>query len=39
MPKKPSRRLQELKKKVEERPYEPIEALKLLKETATAKFS
>ncbi|AOY82170.1 50S ribosomal protein L1 [Moorena producens JHB] len=38
MPKKPSRRLQELKKKVEERPYEPIEALKLLKETATAKF-
>ncbi|NEN97707.1 MAG: 50S ribosomal protein L1 [Moorea sp. SIO3I7] len=39
MPKKPSRRLQELKKKVEERPYEPIEALKLLKETATAKFT
>ncbi|MEQ8755035.1 MAG: 50S ribosomal protein L1 [Coleofasciculus sp. G1-WW12-02] len=38
MPKKLSRRLQELQGKVEERPYEPIEALKLLKETATAKF-
>lgn len=38
MPKKISKRLQELKKKVEERPYEPLEALKLLKETATAKF-
>ncbi|MEQ9548697.1 MAG: 50S ribosomal protein L1 [Coleofasciculus sp. G3-WIS-01] len=38
MPKKLSRRLQELLGKVEERPYEPIEALKLLKETATAKF-
>ena len=37
--KKLSRRLQELKKKVEERPYEPLEALALLKETATAKFS
>ncbi|MGB3495017.1 MAG: 50S ribosomal protein L1 [Elainellaceae cyanobacterium] len=36
---KVSRRMQELVKKVEERPYEPIEALKLLKETATAKFS
>ena len=36
--KKLSRRLQELKKKVEERPYEPLEALTLLKETATAKF-
>ncbi|AFY85249.1 50S ribosomal protein L1 [Oscillatoria acuminata] len=38
MPKKISRRLQELVKKVEERPYEPLEALNLLKETATAKF-
>ncbi|MFP4103032.1 50S ribosomal protein L1 [Coleofasciculus sp.] len=38
MPKKLSRRLQELQSKVEERPYEPTEALKLLKETATAKF-
>ncbi len=38
MPKKISRRLQELTKKVEERPYQPLEALNLLKETATAKF-
>ncbi len=38
MVKKLSRRLQELQKKVEERPYEPLEALNLLKETATAKF-
>lgn len=38
MPKKISRRLQELNKKVEERPYQPLEALDLLKETATAKF-
>ncbi|MEB3343732.1 50S ribosomal protein L1 [Okeania sp.] len=38
MPKKVSRRLQELRKKVEERTYEPQEALQLLKETATAKF-
>ena len=38
MPKKISRRLQELRKKVEERPYEPEGALALLKETATAKF-
>ena len=38
MTKKVSRRLQELRKKVEERPYEPLEALNLLKETATAKF-
>jgi large subunit ribosomal protein L1 len=38
MTKKISRRLQELQKKVEERPYEPLEALSLLKETATAKF-
>ncbi len=36
---KVSRRLQELQKKVEQRPYEPLEALSLLKETATAKFS
>jgi large subunit ribosomal protein L1 len=33
-----SRRSQELQKKVEDRPYEPMEALALLKETATAKF-
>ena len=39
MAKKLSRRLQELQKKVEDRPYEPLEALNLLKETATAKFS
>ena len=39
MQKKVSRRLQELRKKVEERPYEPQEALQLLKETATAKFA
>lgn len=38
MAKKVSRRLQELRTKVEERPYEPLEALNLLKETATAKF-
>jgi Ribosomal protein L1 len=38
MAKKVSRRLQELQKKVEERPYLPLEALQLLKETATAKF-
>ncbi len=38
MVKKKSRRLQELEKKVEQRPYEPVEALALLKETATAKF-
>ncbi|NER34521.1 MAG: 50S ribosomal protein L1 [Oscillatoria sp. SIO1A7] len=38
MARKISKRLQELKKKVEERAYEPTEALKLLKETATAKF-
>lgn len=35
---KVSRRLRELQKKVEERAYEPLEALNLLKETATAKF-
>ena len=39
MTKKVSRRLQELLNKVEDRAYEPIEALSLLKETATAKFS
>ncbi|MFP4007767.1 MAG: 50S ribosomal protein L1 [Spirulinaceae cyanobacterium] len=39
MAKKISRRLQDAMAKVEERPYEPIEALKLLKETATAKFN
>ncbi|UBF29490.1 50S ribosomal protein L1 [Kovacikia minuta CCNUW1] len=38
MMKKRSRRLQELQKKVEDRPYEPLEALTLLKEMATAKF-
>ncbi|PPS41260.1 50S ribosomal protein L1 [Chroococcidiopsis sp. TS-821] len=38
MAKKESRRMQELRKKVEDRPYQPIEALSLLKETATAKF-
>ncbi|MBD1937435.1 50S ribosomal protein L1 [Microcoleus sp. FACHB-68] len=38
MAKKLSRRLQELTKKVEDRPYEPSEAIQLLKETATAKF-
>ncbi|MFB2980946.1 50S ribosomal protein L1 [Microseira sp. BLCC-F43] len=36
--KKESRRLKELRKKVEDRAYEPIEALQLLRETATAKF-
>jgi large subunit ribosomal protein L1 len=38
MVKKVSRRLQELQKKIEERAYDPLEALNLLKETATAKF-
>ncbi|MEO1185913.1 MAG: 50S ribosomal protein L1, partial [Cyanobacteria bacterium J06636_27] len=33
-----SRRLRELLEKVEDKDYEPIEALSLLKETATAKF-
>ena len=37
--KKVSRRLRELHKLVEERAYEPLEALALLKQTATAKFS
>ena len=39
MTKKGSRRLQELQKKVEDRAYEPIEALGLLRETAVAKFA
>lgn len=39
MTKKLSRRMQELLQKVEDRPYEPLEALNLLKETATAKFT
>jgi large subunit ribosomal protein L1 len=38
MTKKYSRRYQELLNKVEDRPYEPLEAMQLLKETATAKF-
>ena len=38
MAKKISRRLQELQKKIEDRDYQPLEALSLLKETATAKF-
>lgn len=33
-----SRRFRELQAKVEDRPYQPVEALELLKETATAKF-
>ncbi len=36
--KKQSRRLRELYLKVEDRPYEPLVAMELLKETATAKF-
>ena len=38
MAKKLSRRMREALSKVEERNYEPLEALNLLKETATAKF-
>lgn len=38
MQKKTSRRLVELRKKVEPRPYEVTEAIDLLKQTATAKF-
>jgi len=34
-----SRRLKELQGKVEDRPYDPTEAINLLKETATAKFA
>ena len=39
MARKVSRRLQALLDKVEERDYTPLEALNLLKETATAKFA
>ncbi|TVP63560.1 MAG: 50S ribosomal protein L1 [Nodularia sp. (in: Bacteria)] len=39
MGKKISRRLQALLEKVEDRDYTPLEALNLLKETATAKFA
>ncbi len=39
MAKKVSRRLQALLAKVEEKDYAPLEALNLLKETATAKFA
>jgi large subunit ribosomal protein L1 len=38
MTKKLSKRMRAALEKVEQRPYEPLEALKLLKETATAKF-
>jgi large subunit ribosomal protein L1 len=38
MTRKISRRLQELQKQIEDRAYEPLEALNLLKQTATAKF-
>lgn len=38
MAKKLSRRFKEAQAKVEDRAYEPLDALKLLKETATAKF-
>lgn len=38
MTRKISRRLKEAQAKVEERAYEPLEAVALLKETATAKF-
>lgn len=38
MIKKLSKRLREAQAKLEDRPYEPLEALNLLKETATAKF-
>jgi large subunit ribosomal protein L1 len=39
MVKQRSRRFAELEKKVEDRAYDPVEALNLLKETATAKFT
>jgi large subunit ribosomal protein L1 len=39
MAKKLSKRLKEALSKVEERPYEPLEALELVKATATAKFA
>ena len=38
MVRKLSRRLRDLKQQVEDRPYEPLEALQLLKQTATANF-
>ncbi len=38
MPKKLSRRIRAALEKVEEKAYEPLEAVNLLKETATAKF-
>jgi large subunit ribosomal protein L1 len=38
MAKKVSKRLRALQAMVEDRPYEPLEAVKLMKETATAKF-
>ncbi|MEO1507624.1 MAG: 50S ribosomal protein L1 [Cyanobacteria bacterium J06633_23] len=39
MTKKVSRRLKELQAKVQDKLYEPLEAMQLLKETATAKFT
>ena len=39
MTKKVSRRLKELQTKVDDKLYEPLEGLQLLKETATAKFT
>lgn len=39
MTKKVSHRLQALQKQVEPRPYDPVAAVNLLKETATAKFA
>ncbi len=39
MAKKVSRRLKELQAKVQDKLYEPLEAMQLLKETATAKFA
>ncbi|MEM7066756.1 MAG: 50S ribosomal protein L1 [Cyanobacteria bacterium P01_B01_bin.77] len=39
MAKKVSRRLKELQAKVQDKLYEPLEAMELLKETATAKFT
>jgi large subunit ribosomal protein L1 len=39
MTKKFSRRYQELQKKVEPRAYQPVEAMELLRSTATAKFA
>ncbi|MEE3716854.1 50S ribosomal protein L1 [Tumidithrix elongata RA019] len=38
MAKKVSKRLREALSKIEDRPYQPLEALELLKQTATAKF-